>query len=584
MTVLLSTLNSKYIHTNLAIRYLKAFVRDIEEVNIKEFTINQNIDHIMAEVYKNKPNLVGFSTYIWNIDETLQICEGLKMVSPQTKILLGGPEVSYDPVEIMEEHPYIDYIIYGEGEETFRELLLEKPIENINGLVYRGHDKIVKNPERKLIGDLSTIPFPYEDEQEDFKNKIIYYESSRGCPFNCEFCLSSTIKGLRYLPIDRVKRELDTLIGMGVKQVKFVDRTFNAKKDYSMEIMKHILVKNPKDINFHFEVTAHLIDEHQLDFFKGVREGLFQFEIGVQSTNPNTIEAIGRTTDFEKLKEVSMKIKSFNNIHQHLDLIVGLPYEDYKSFEESFNDIYSIGPEKIQLGFLKLLKGSGLRTLREKYGFKFLNKAPYEILENKYITYDEIIRLKGIEEMVERYYNEEFFKNTLNYVIGKYFISPFKFYEELSQYFVERGLFEISHSRAKLYGILYGFLEDRLSSDLTLIKELLRFDYILNNTDRRIPREINNGITIDASKIHQLLKDEYCLSLLPENLRLIPTKQLLKKTTIALFNINILDFVESGYNKDAEAIESIMLFYHSEGTIIRSMVYDITSQYKEMIN
>lgn len=585
MTVLLTTLNSKYIHTNLAIRYLRSYVKDLSKVSIKEFTINQNIDHIRAEIYKDKPHLVGFSTYIWNIEETLQICQGLKLVSPGTKILLGGPEVSYDPVEIMEEHPYIDYIIYGEGEQTFRELLTNQPLDSINGLVYRSNDKIYKNKDRELIEDLSIIPFPYEDDYKgDFKNKIIYYESSRGCPFNCEFCLSSTIKGLRFLPIERVKEEIDYLISLGVSQIKFVDRTFNAKKDFSMEIMKHIISRDPKNVNFHFEVTAHLIDDKQLEFLENVKEGLFQFEIGVQSTNMNTIEAIGRTTDFQILKKVSKKIKSYSNIHQHLDLIVGLPYEDYSSFETSFNDIYSIRPEKIQIGFLKLLKGSGLRILKDKYGYKFLDRATYEILENNYISYGEIVKLKGIEEIVEKFYNEEYFKNILEYCIKNYYLSPFRFFEELAQYFDENGLHDISHSRSKLYSILLEFLTSMSIYDIDTIKNLLRYDYIINNTDRRIPVDLRSDNSIEQNTIHKLLKEKDILEKLPKEHRELPTKQMIKMVTISYFDIDVLDLINSGYNKKAEKGEKYILFYHKEGTIIRSTAHDVTTKYKEMIN
>jgi len=583
MSILLATLNSKFIHTNLAIRYLRAYTRDIADVKIKEFTINQNIGEILTQIYMLKPDLVGFSTYIWNIDETLEICEALKLVSPETKILLGGPEVSYDPTDIMNRYTFIDYIIFGEGEETFKELIEGKDLSHILGLVYRENNNPVKNNNRDLIKNLDTIPFPY-DIDDDFNNKIIYYESSRGCPFDCQFCLSSTIKGLRFFPIERVKKEIDFMISLGVSQVKFVDRTFNARKDYSREIMDHIVKRDPTNINFHFEVTAHLIDDKQLEFLSNIKEGLFQFEIGVQSTNPKTIEAIGRITDFGVLKEVSTKIKSFKNIHQHLDLIAGLPFEDYNSFEKSFNDIYTIRPEKIQLGFLKLLKGSGLREDQSKYEFKFLDKAPYEILENKYITFGEIIRLKYIEEMVEKYYNEEFFKTTIEYIITNHYDSPFKFYEELSLHFLNNDLFNFSHSRTTLYVLLLEFLKENKEIDLSIVTNLLRYDYILNNTDRRIPQSLKSERIVELNLIHLLLKDYRTLELLPKEISAIPTKHILKKITLSFFDIDVLSLIQSGYNKKVIKIDTLILFYHSEGTITRSNSFNMTEIYKELIN
>ena len=422
MKTILTTLNSKYIHTALSIRYLKSYSQDITDIDLMEFTINQNVDFIAGEIYKRNPDIIGFSTYIWNRDKTLKVCETIKLVYPDVKIILGGPEVYFDGQDLMVEHWYIDFIVYGEGEITFKELLEsilmgKKDYSYINGLIYRKGDSIIQNPPRKLIKNLDSIPSPYSFIGDEFKNKIVYLVSSRGCPFNCQFCLSSTIKGVRYFSLDRVKEDLEKLIDAKVKQVKFVDRTFNANKEYAMEIMNFIMEKDPHNMNFHFEVTAHLLDDDMLKFLKRAKEGLFQFEIGVQSTNVKTLEAIGRKTNLPKLKKVTEEIKSYNNIHQHLDLIAGLPYEDYDSFKDSFNYVYEIKPEKIQLGFLKLLKGSGLRNKRGKYGFKFLDSPPYEVLETNYISYEEMLKLKGIEDLVEKYYNEGYFEHSIEYII-----------------------------------------------------------------------------------------------------------------------------------------------------------------------
>ena len=406
MNIILATLNTKYIHSNLAIRYLKAYVDEACSVELAEFTINQRSEDIAAEIFLMEASLVGFSTYIWNIDQILDVCHILKLTAPDIRIILGGPEVSYDPQEILENNNYIDMIVFGEGEQTFKELVTGVKFSEILGLAYRAGSKVVVNPSRPLIEDLGLLPFPYTDE-DNLENKIVYYEASRGCPFNCAFCLSSTIRGVRFFPIERVKRDLNYLMVSKAKQVKFVDRTFNANKEFSNAIMEHIAESDPDMTSFHLEMTAHLIDEEQLDFFKKLKKGLFQFEIGVQSTNDPTIEVIGRNTDFSKLREVSKLISSYGNIHQHLDLIAGLPYESYERFGKSFDDLFEIQPDKIQLGFLKLLKGSSLRNNSEKYGYKFHNKAPYEILSNHYISYGEIIKLKDIEKLVDVYYNEK---------------------------------------------------------------------------------------------------------------------------------------------------------------------------------
>ena len=543
MKYLLTTLNTKFIHSNLAIRYLKKMADDMVNIEVEEYTINQSPKHIAADIYKKGVDIVGFSTYIWNIGETLEICEILKLVKPEVKIFLGGPEVSFEGERLLEKNQFIDYIIEGEGEETFRDLTLhlqgKKNIESIDGLIYRENNSIIKNRGRELIKDLNLLPSPYEEVDSSLENKIIYYESSRGCPFNCKFCLSSTIKGVRFLSIERVKKDLDKLIDSRVRQVKFVDRTFNANKKYSREILQHIIDRDPENINFHFEVTAHLIDDEFLDFIEDVKPGLFQFEIGVQSTNEKTIDAIGRTTDFKRLREVVRRIKSFNNIHQHLDLIIGLPYEDYKSFRKSFNDVYEIGIEKIQLGFLKLLKGSELRLNQEEHGYKYLNRPPYEVIENKYLTYREILKLKSIEEMVEKYYDEGYFKNTVEYIIENYYESPFDFYEDLSIYWDSRELDKVSHSRNRLYEILVEFIKER-EYNLTILENLIKYDYIVNNRSGKFLSSLNR-LNLNQNIIHQVLKDQEVLEKLPEEYREKATKKLLKNIEIEKFQIRPLE-------------------------------------------
>ncbi len=588
MKTILTTLNSKFIHSCLSIRYLQTYVKDLVDVDIKEFTINQNKDFIAAEIYKEKPEVIGFSTYIWNLKETFEICEILKLVNPKLKIILGGPEVSYDSEQILEENPFIDFIIYGEGEDTFKELM-EKLISNetnyssINGMVFRGENKIIKTPPRPLIKNLDIIPSPYKYIGKEFENKIVYYESSRGCPFNCEFCLSSTIKGVRFFSLERVKEDLDSLIEGKVRQVKFVDRTFNANKKYAMEIMEFIMEKNPLNINFHFEVTAHLLDDEMLKFLSEVKEGLFQFEVGVQSTNLDTIEAIGRTTDFKKLRAVTEEVKSFKNIHQHLDLIAGLPYEGYNSFRNSFNDVYDIKPEKIQLGFLKLLKGSGLRKNQDKYGYKYLDIPPYEVLESKYIDYEEITRLKGIEDLVEKYYNEGYFENSLEYLIKNHYKTPFDLYEDFLMYWEERGYHQVSHSRNRLYEILLEYYKERNFEDIIIFSELVKYDYITNNKNPNIPNFFTRvDEDLIQKNIHEILKDDRLLENYLHEYKEIPTKKIINKIIVEGFKVDILKIIEEGYNPIDEYNSTYILFNYREGVINRCITYNISEIVKEM--
>jgi radical SAM superfamily enzyme YgiQ (UPF0313 family) len=587
MKALLTTLNSKYIHSALSIRYLKEFCKDIADISLMEFTINQNIDYIAGEIYKKKPDIIGFSTYIWNLEQTLRVCEILKLISPNIKIILGGPEVSFDSEDIMKENWFIDFIISGEGEIPFRQLLLaifdgDRDFSSVKGLTYREGEEIIKNPPGSLLKNLDMIPSPYVEIDKSLEKKIVYYESSRGCPFNCQFCLSSTIKGVRYFSLERVKEDLQRLMDMKVKQVKFVDRTFNANKKYAMEIMEFIMDKDPEDMNFHFEVTAHLIDEDMLQLIKKAKPGLFQFEIGVQSTNERTIEAIGRTTNFGKLKEICKEIKSYKNIHQHLDLIAGLPYEGYESFKKSFNDVYEIKPEKIQLGFLKLLKGSGLRKEKEKYGFKFLDIPPYEVLETNYIKYEEMLRLKGIEDLVEKYYNEEYFKTTISYLVENKYDTAFDFFEDFLNFWEYKGYHRLSHSRDRLYEILWQFCEYKGLEELDLINEIIKFDYLFNNQNYNVPKFISRtDVDLLQPIKHNILKDEKLLEEVLPHFKDVPTKNLLKRVHIETFKIDVLSLIEKDYNLNSSIFnKTCILFEYKKATFNRCNAYDITKYLK----
>jgi radical SAM superfamily enzyme YgiQ (UPF0313 family) len=587
MKALLTTLNSKYIHSALSIRYLKEFCKDIADISLMEFTINQNIDYIAGEIYKKKPDIIGFSTYIWNLEQTLRVCEILKLISPNIKIILGGPEVSFDSEDIMKENWFIDFIISGEGEIPFRQLLLaifdgDRDFSSVKGLTYREGEEIIKNPPGSLLKNLDMIPSPYVEIDKSLEKKIVYYESSRGCPFNCQFCLSSTIKGVRYFSLERVKEDLQRLMDMKVKQVKFVDRTFNANKKYAMEIMEFIMDKDPENTNFHFEVTAHLIDRDMLQLIKKAKPGLFQFEIGVQSTNEKTIEAIGRTTDFDKLREVCKEIKSYKNIHQHLDLIAGLPYEGYESFKKSFNDVYEIKPEKIQLGFLKLLKGSGLRKEKDKYGFKFLDVPPYEVLETNYIKYDEMLRLKGIEDLVEKYYNEEYFNTTISYLVENKYDTAFDFFEDFLEFWEYKGYHKLSHSRDRLYEILWEFCNYKGLEELDVINEIIKFDYLFNNQNYNMPEFIfRTDVDLIQSNKHNILKDERLLKEILPNFKDMPTKNLIKMVHIESFKIDVLSLIKKDYNLSRSIFNRRwILFKYNKRTFNKCDAFDITEYVK----
>ncbi|MTI68204.1 MAG: DUF4080 domain-containing protein [Firmicutes bacterium] len=590
MKVLLNTLNSKFIHSSLSIRYIKEYCNDLDiNIEVNEYTINQNADFIAGEIFKKDPKVVAFSCYIWNIEKILYIAKLLKKVKSNIKIILGGPEVSFNSENILKENPYIDIIVYGEGEKTFKELLWtyknNKQIKDIDGIVYREKNEIIKSSPRELIDNLDSIPSPFNEDLKEYKNKIVYYESSRGCPFNCKFCLSSTIKGVRFFSIERVKNDLKKLIDAGVKQVKFVDRTFNTNKEFALDIMKFVISENPKNINFHFEVTAHLIDEEMLDFLKNVPEGLFQFEVGVQTTNEKAIKAIGRTTDFNKLSSVVKKIKEFQNIHQHLDLIAGLPFEDYESFKKSFNDVYNLSPDKLQLGFLKLLKGSELRKLKEEYGFKYINKPPYEVIENDFIKYKEMLKLKTIEDLVEKYANEISFKNTVKFIINNFHSTPFEFYSDFASFWEKNNYHLISHSKKKLYKIIYKFYKEEIEKYIDLFNEVIKYDYLYDNHTNVLPDYITCYDTEYIKQArHNFLQNKKYLNKYLDKFKDKPAKKIINKVHFESFTINIISFIKNDlYIDKLNKEDTIVLFDYSnkKRVFTRANVYNVTKEFKK---
>lgn len=477
MNILLTAINAKYIHSNLAVYSLRAYAagkceRYKEEIGIAEYTINQPLDQILMDLYKRKPEVLCFSCYLWNIEYVEQLITELGKIMPQTDIWLGGPEVSYHASHMLEQFPQVYGIMRGEGEETFLELAEfyhnnsgKKPeqcekvqrLKEIVGITFRDGEEIIETADRNVM-DLSKVPFVYED-LDVFKNKIIYYESSRGCPFSCSYCLSSIDKCLRFRDLELVKKELQFFIDHEIPQVKFVDRTFNCKHSHSMEIWSYIKEHDKGKTNFHFEVAADLLNEEELNLISTMRPGLIQLEIGVQSTNEQTIKEIHRTMKFSQVTEVVNRVHAAKNIHQHLDLIAGLPFEDYNSFHKSFCDVYALRPEQLQLGFLKVLKGSYMEEKTKDYELLYQNRPPYEVLSTKWLPYSDVIRLKGLEEMVEVYYNSRQFEHTME-LLEQVFGDSFVMFEEMSNYYEEHGYYGVNHNRVARYEILYAFIKE----------------------------------------------------------------------------------------------------------------------------
>lgn len=490
MKILLVACNAKYIHSNLAVYDLQAYASDYaDHIVLKEYTINQQKDDIMRDIYLEHPEVVCVSCYIWNLSFVKELMADLIKILPGVDFWAGGPEVSYDAEKFLTENSEFKGVMVGEGEETFKELAghyVEKnpqDLKNMTGICYRDGDQIIHNGWRQIM-DLSSIPFIYKDLSE-FKNRIIYYESSRGCPFSCSYCLSSIDKKLRFRDTETVKKELQFFIDNKVPQVKFVDRTFNCKHDHAMAIWKYINEHDNGVTNFHFEISADLLREEELQEMSTMRPGLIQLEIGVQSTNPDTIKAIHRTMDFEKLKGIVDRIHSFGNIHQHLDLIAGLPYEDYDSFRHSFNDVYALKPQQLQLGFLKVLKGSHMMEMCKEYGIVYKTQEPYEVLSTKWLDYDHVLKLKTVENMVEVYYNSGQFQNTLEY-LENFFQDAFSIYERLGSFYMEKGYGDVSHTRMRRYEILLEFLEDVPEISMDQVKDQMVYDlYLRENLKSR---------------------------------------------------------------------------------------------------
>ncbi len=537
MKILLTTLNAKYIQTNLALRYLYESAYEYQEyMELKEFTINQEESYIYNEIIRGNYDIICISSYIWNISKVKALVADIKKVK-DVIVILGGPEVSYDSEALIREYPYIDYIIRGEGEKTFYEiisLLISKKgqMDQINGITYRSKNQVVSTPDRASCRSLDDIPFPYRHFSPE-KDRIIYYETSRGCRFNCSYCLSSINKGVRTLSLERVKEELSYFINREIPQVKFVDRTFNLNPKRCLKIIKYIQEIDKGKTNFHLEINGDLLDEEILEVLSTARKGLFQFEIGVQSTWERTIEAVGRKTDFKKLKKNVQKIYRYQNIHFHLDLIAGLPFESFDTFKKSFNDVYELNPHMLQLGFLKLLKGSRVRNEALEHLYCYQDKEPYEILSNKYISAIELVKLKMLEDILEKYYNRSGFQSTLKFVIKTNYENPFSFYDDFSEYWYQNGYHHMAHSKDALYDILLDFYIHRDFLDLALFKEFIMYDRMLNSS------AASKSEGIDKETIHDILHNEIFRNTFLTRHQHLKVKELKKFIGYQLFEFNI---------------------------------------------
>ncbi len=536
-------INSKYVHTNLAVRYLKRFTEAYsdEKIEIYESNINNNLMKMVRDIGEKEPEKIFFSTYIWNKEIIFKITKELRKVLKDTLIILGGPEVSYNPCEIMEENPEIDGVIIGEGEKILLNYLT-KDIKDVKGIYYREDGNIKFNGYEELIENLDIIPFPYTDEEVSDIHKIMYYESSRGCPFSCSYCMSSIDKTVRYFSVERTKKDLKRFIDAGTKLVKFVDRTFNLRKERYLEIWKFLLENYRENITFHFEINANIFDDEVLEFLKKVPRKFFQFEIGVQTINPKSMENIKRNNILDKL---SHNVKFINkNIHLHLDLIAGLPYEDYESFRKSFDYVYDTGCEMIQLGFLKILKGTEMVNNVEKFNYKFLDFPPYEVLSNEFISYKEICRLKDIEEAVDLYYNSNKFKHSVKFIVDNFYESPFKFFEAVGDYYKEKGYFDIGNRETAVFNYLVDFYREKGFEKEKMFLECLKMDYLLLGKPGFYPE------WIDSFKD----KEKYKNALEKMNFRTL--REAYKNTEIERFNYNFLE------NKEEE---TDIIFIYEKG-------------------
>lgn len=588
--VLLTTLTAKFIHSSLSLRYLFEACRNCGvELSIKEFHINLPPLQILSEIEAVEPDVVGFSCYIWNIAETLALADMLKKIRPNCCIILGGPEVSYDAARLLQDNPAVDFVVRGEGEEALPKLLQILPIGHkgqgatsahrreqyleetelarLPGLVFRTKDGIWEN-EPAVISDLSTVISPYASVGlENLEHKLVYIESSRGCPFSCAYCLSAKTRGVRYFPLDRVKKDIALLVEQGCREIKFVDRTFNCHKQRAMELWQY-MKELPGDSIFHFEIEAQLLDEEMLTFLESVPPGKFQFEIGVQTTTPKALNLIQRRQEWDKLAAPVRRLAKAGNIELHLDLIAGLPGDTLESFGEALDAVYQLHPTRIQLGFLKVLKGSDLWERAEELGLVYQSEPPYEILATPDMSFRELVGLKRVETLVENYYNSHRFDTTLDFVITHLYAgSAFAFFTELAEFWQRQKLFSIGHKAVSLYDYFYDFISARHSSEISVVRELLIYDFLCVEAKRELPewatallpfshRELK---FLDRSSYYSFLNDKQWKERYVPHLAELPSREIDKRIRIGQVKLPSLGNVIGGADE-----YTWFLFDHSQ--------------------
>lgn len=572
MKIIASTLNAKYIHTNLAIRYLKAAAAPEFNVELVEYTIKDPIMNIVSDLFTKKPEVLGFSCYIWNIEETIRVIQMLKKIMPDLIIVLGGPEVTYDITYWLDRLPEVDFIVIGEGEETFKQLLNEiqgnKNYDQVPGIGFIKDGKKVINAGRNKI-DLRELPSPYRFDEDlpHLSKRVIYIETSRGCPFNCQFCLSSIEVGVRYFNREKIKDDIRFLMEHGAKTIKFVDRTFNISRSYAMEMFQFLIDEHKPGTVFQFEITGDIMRPEVIEFLNNhAPKGLFRFEIGVQSTNDLTNELVKRRQNFEKLSRTVTMVKNGGKIDQHLDLIAGLPEEDYHSFRKTFNDVFALRPEELQLGFLKMLRGTGLRIRAKENDYIYMDHAPYEILGNNILSFDDIVRIKQVEDVLEKYWNDHRMNETIEYLVTQIFETPFDFFQNFGTYWEEQGWSRIGHQLEDLFKRLQAFLRTipKAVEHMDTIEGLMKYDYLLNQRykprkpwwEERVSKDERNrvfeGIVSNPERLGKKFKELQ-----------LSQKDLNKHTMVEKIPLKLDDYLRS---RSVKLAECYMLVYFDPKT------------------
>lgn len=574
MRILLVALNAKYVHTNLALRYLReGVVADYPDILLREFSINDHPDRIAGEIYETKADIIGFSCYIWNCKEIVALVRRLRPVCPNTRFVIGGPEVSFEAEEFLSQLPEADVLVIGEGERAFFDLLQTwqngGELAQIPGIAWQENGKVIVNPPRPSAPDLNGLPLPYT-KNEDFTGRLVYVETTRGCPFNCQYCLSSTFQGVRFLEPERFRPLFRLLLENGARTVKFVDRTFNAHKRHAFEILDIVQEESARltdvqGVRVHCEIAGDLLDEEWMAYLENYPQGLIQLEIGVQSTHQPTLEIVSRRQDFEVWKGYVPVMKNAG-IPLHLDLIAGLPEENWATFRTSFNDVYQAEPDMLQLGFLKVLKGSGLRRQSQRYGLVFLPDPPYTILKTSVLTHAEILQLQRMEDLLDKYYNSGKFAHALREVL-KLFPSPFDFYQEFAKLWQQKSWFQRQWQGKALFDKLWEFIERFLTQDQEKVRDALRFDYYLWERPNVVPDYLNFENNLDfgdnvsgwKNKQEEIRQDACWQEVVPEY-RKMDRRQWIRSTAVAYFSTDVFP------NPDLKA-PCWYLFHYQQGKV-----------------